>query len=692
MLIDASTAGALGLIVFGAFVVWSQLKRRMPPSAIQSSTATLQAIPPGLPLQRPKTQMQIQCATDLLVNTGTLGEVEKIRTRLGLSPANFERDVVPLLHRLTEYVQYLPASESHHHAHPGGLLQHTLEVAAHALALRQGYKLPLGASPEDQIRLSAVWSYGVLIAALLHDIGKPVADVVVQLYGQNIHVPVARWSGLAGSMVQAAETPGTTAITHYTVAFPTERDYQAHQRLPLMLLHALLSPSSMQWLATDANLMQELMAYLEGETATSEKPSAIRDIITRADSLSVATNLAQGSRIRFSTARSVPLIERLMKGLRTLLSEGLLAINRPGAAVFVDPDGVHLWIVAGVAADQTRKLLEQREEKIAGAAGLPTDNTRFFDTWAEYGSLVQPDKAFGKGSVWWVRIEIEDWSQVLTVLKFPLDKLFAAGQPRPAALQGCITPVDPKTDRKTNSDADAVHQLQPADTERSEAVFSDESTQTIPVTMEATSWNNAPVPAQIGASEAGPEFLDEAETATMSPHVRSHLGQAVQAMPNGVAAPKALFKNPRVKPQPNADSFMAWVQNGLGTGEVNFNESDAVVHFVKEGMLLVTPRAFRIYLESTPFIGSIGASKDELRALQTEIQKAGYIARNSSDKSSFHYWQVQQGDGEPGAVITTYLVPNPQAYIRPVPAPNELLKRCDAPPKRLPPKNPHPSV
>ncbi len=711
MLIDtATTLGACALIAVGAFVVHSQLRRGkgqapVPPSPVVAALnqLTLQ--------QRPKAQMPILQAPQLLANTGTVGELEKIRTRLGLSPVNFERDVLVLIHNLAEYVQYLPASESHHHAHPGGLLQHTLEVAAHALALRQGYKLPLGASPEDQIRLSAVWSYGVLVAALLHDIGKPVADVVVQLYGQNIHAPLRQWSGLAGSMVDAAQNSTTLPFTHYTVAFPVERDYQAHQRLPLMLLHALVPSSSLQWLASDPALMQELMLYLEG-TQALDRPSAIRDIVTRADSLSVAGNLATGSRIRFTSARSVPLIERLMKGLRALLSEGMLALNRPGAAGFVDPDGEHMWMVAGVAADQTRKLLEQREDKATGAAGLPADNTRFFDTWAEYGALVQPDKAFGKGSVWWVRIEIEDWSQILTVLKFPLHRLYADGQPRPDALPpGSVTPVDPKTQRK-NAAVNADEVSSPTVSGDAAAVYSPDSPETNEAT-EATEANEATeatapdVPAQEIAATEQPavcteidsneppsdltpeEFLEESDTATRGTRI-SAPGRAVQVMPRHPrqeAPPKAMYRSPGAMVRENADAFMAWVQIGLGTGDLNFNESDAVIHFVDEGMLLVTPRAFKLYLETNKFVGSIGASKDELRALQNEMQKSGYIAKQEGG-SSFVFWQVRQGDGEPGAVITTYLIPNPQAYIRPVPAPNELLQRCEAPPRKTTPLKP----
>lgn len=44
--------------------------------------------------------------------------------------------------RFARYVQLLPASESHHHAFAGGLLDHTLEVLVEALKQRRAVMLP----------------------------------------------------------------------------------------------------------------------------------------------------------------------------------------------------------------------------------------------------------------------------------------------------------------------------------------------------------------------------------------------------------------------------------------------------------------------------------------------------------------------------------------------------------------------
>ena len=674
----------------GGLVLW-QTKRQVEKTSPTVKNTLPQVVASTAPVaRRPARQMPIQTSAQLLAQAECQGMVEQIRTRLGLTPENYARDVAPLIANFVEFVQLLPASQSHHHAQPGGLVQHTLEVASHSLALREGYKLPKGTVPEEQIRLGPVWTFGLLVAALLHDIGKPVADVVVTLYGSDPNKPLKTWSGLAGSMRL------TQDATHYTVDFPDVSDYGAHQRLPTSLLHAMVPAGALQWLSTDPLLFKELLNYLDGGATDG----VLKEIITKADQLSVSENLKSGTRIRFAASNSTPLIERLMAGLRAVLAEGHMAINRPGAAAFVDPDGQHIWLVAGAAADQVRQLLSSREVKPGKSAGIPTDNTRLFDTWNEYGALIQPPKEYGKGSVWWARIEIDEWTHVLTLLKFPIELVYPSEAKRPAPLVGSITPVEPSTPRseqETSTSTQEAAQQAPSTMEQSVADVTIQTPST--ATDDSESWMTiAPdTPTeQVDASESPPppspspatptieepEFLDEGESAGAAIETKGRQPtKAVQALTPTNKQPKALYRMPGAIARPNADKFVGWIQQGLGTGSLSYNEADSLVHFVPEGMAILTPKAFKVYLEENSFEGSTGTSIDPLRALQNEIQKAGYLAVNKevSPPSKFHYYQTQRADGKRGAVITTYLIPNPQAYVRPVPAHNPLLAKADKP-------------
>ena len=706
MSMETVLAGASLVSGAGLMGWWWWRSRRAEASAPIAQAVAAKVKPPGMDANRPPSQIPILDAVALFGRTQNNGMIARIQQFTALNQQNFDTDVMPLLNVFAEFVQLLPASESHHHAHPGGLLTHTLEVASHALCLRQGQKLPLGATPEEQMRLAPVWSYGVLVAALLHDIGKPITDVVVELYGANVNQSAGRWNGLAGGMRQAA---ARFEATHYTVDFPAARgDYAQHKRLPATMLHAFVPESGLQWLSTDPQLMAELMEYLSGEEVGQGKTSAIRKLVTEADSLSVSENLMSGSRTRFATARHKPLIERLMEGLRAVVQEEHLAVNRAGAPMFIDPDGQHAWIVSKIAADKTRELLDQRETRAEGSAGLPTDNERFFDTWAEYGALVQTPE---RKAVWKVRISIGDWNTALTVLKFPVDQLWKPDMPRPKPLDGAITLIatgaantTPSEDLPTtieesgaansvavdgetgqeNAGADSVDvaTVKPNDSEMSEEAWEKALAK---ATGDGIDLNQPPPsrPALKPAPQPEPDIeflsLDEsASSAVSSAPVAQALTQPVQA------APRALYKskNSGTKaPRPNADAFMAWIQQGLGTGEIGYNDADAFIHFVPEGMAVISPIAMKEYLLTHEFQGEItGATV--VHTLQREIEKSGYVQKIR--QSNFHKYRTTRRDGKPGATINCYLIPNPETFIRPVPAPNEALTRCEPESKEKP--------
>jgi hypothetical protein len=146
----------------------------------------------------------------------------------------------------------------------------------------------------------------------------------------------------------------------------------------------------------------------------------------------VRRNLRHGPRTRFASARVVPLIERLMQALRRMLMQGgALSLNRKGAHGWVYDGAV--WFVCARIADDVRAYLEQNES----AEALPPKdkNDRLFDVWQDYGAIeTNPDTG---GAVWTVIVECDGWtSPPLTVLKFPLQRLFAAPADYPAPLKG----------------------------------------------------------------------------------------------------------------------------------------------------------------------------------------------------------------------------------------------------------------
>ena len=80
-----------------------------------------------------------------------------------------------LLDRFAVTVGDLPASAAHHHAEPGGLYRHSLEVALKALEEFEG-NMKMEQRPDGSVdsfrssRNRSRWQYATFIAALCHDL------------------------------------------------------------------------------------------------------------------------------------------------------------------------------------------------------------------------------------------------------------------------------------------------------------------------------------------------------------------------------------------------------------------------------------------------------------------------------------------------------------------------------------------
>ena len=82
---------------------------------------------------------------ELIYELGLAPSIALIKTNLGFSNENWKKDALPLIHNIIRFAQRLPASESHHHAGDGGLIKHTLDVAAMSLLASNAKSWPPGA-------------------------------------------------------------------------------------------------------------------------------------------------------------------------------------------------------------------------------------------------------------------------------------------------------------------------------------------------------------------------------------------------------------------------------------------------------------------------------------------------------------------------------------------------------------------
>jgi hypothetical protein len=324
-----------------------------------------------------------------------------------------------------------------------------------------------------------------------------------------------------------------------------------------------------------------------------------------------------------------------------------LPLNRDGAAGWVADDAV--WFVSKRLADEVRRFMQAH-----GDHAVPGNdkNDRLFDVWQEYGALV-PNPVTG-GAVWRARVEGPDYAHELTLLRFPLTRLWPDAARFPPAMQGSIvilpTPDtasdprggerEPESESKTANDATKIES--PLHALRIESVSGDPT-------------------ADLTTSEACP------------PIARSSL----QPVSPAIGPLPRLHQGPVRRPSTLALEFMAWLQSGVADGSMLYNESGALVHFVAEGLFLVSPGVFRDYARTHPAARNTerSAPKDwPGKAVQKAVCGAGWNRKGPRNKSVLTY-QVVSRKGASGKTLNGVVVLQPERFFDPVPPANPHLQR-----------------
>lgn len=442
-------------------------------------------------------------------------QLAAIRQLVGVPRAHWEAFYATVFEAYAGFVQQLPASEAHHHAGPGGMLAHGLEVVREALKLRRGRLLPSGAAAEELAARQDLWTYATATAALLHDIGKPVTDQRVRLYDQQGR-ELGQWDPWAG--------PLSLGGNWYRVAFVRERRYRFHEQVPPLLVRFILPQRGLSWLASDADVFAAWLAAISGD---ADQAGVLGELVHQADGLSVVSDLT-GSPTRVPTARRKPLSARLLTGLRYLLDQDALPLNRPGAAGWrLDDD---LWLVSKRVLDSLREHLNQE-----GQEGVPTRNDRLMDELQQHGLLTPT----GDRAVWTVLVTTGDWSQQLTVLRFPVQTLWPDPDARPPVFDGAVTPVGDKPNGTAQEDR------------------------------------------QGSSEQASPQDQSSADSANEgNPYI------------NSIGDTPVISTDAPEDDDPGR-GFLHWLKEGLASGTLAINTVHARVHTVPDGLLLVSPGIFK---------------------------------------------------------------------------------------------------
>lgn len=372
--------------------------------------------PPSEPI--PESYTPVESAHTLLQLDHRCQLLARIWELTALSHTQFNQLYLNPIQRYAQWVQQLPASETHHHAYLGGMLDHGLELIAFSLKLRQSYLLPTGAAPEDQAAQADAWSAGIAYGALLHDIGKIAVDLRIERQDGSLWHP---WHG-------PLDQP-------YRFRYAKGRDYKLHGAAAGLFYTRVLDRDILDWLSTFPALWGNLLHLLAGQY---EHAGILGELVIQADRASTAQNLG-GNPGKALQAPLHSLQHHLIRGLRHLVQHEL-KLNQPGAAGWLTQEA--LWLVSKSVTDKLRAhLLSQAID------GIPSSNTALFDELQSHG-LVEPTPE-GK-AIWTASVEMENWRQTFTFLRIQ-PALIWGSDDRPELFRGTVNIA---TD-------EATHQSQP---------------------------------------------------------------------------------------------------------------------------------------------------------------------------------------------------------------------------------------
>ncbi|VFR45349.1 Pyruvate/2-oxoglutarate dehydrogenase complex, dihydrolipoamide acyltransferase (E2) component, and related enzymes [plant metagenome] len=611
----------------------SLFQRKRPPVAAPS---------PAPATDLPKGLLRPESAASLLATPRRQKLLEHIWQRTSLSRRQFATLYRTPLERYAELVQQFPASESHHHAYPGGMLDHGLEIVAYALKLRQSHLLPIGASPEDQAAQAEAWTAAVAYAALLHDIGKVAVDLQVELADGSL------WHPWHGPLHQP-----------YRFRYREDREYRLHSAATGLLYRQLLDGPLLDWLSGYPSLWAPLLYVLAGQY---EHAGVLGELVVQADRASVAQELG-GDPARAMAAPRHALQRKLLDGLRYLLKEQL-KLNQPEASDgWLTEDA--LWLVSKTVSDKLRAhLLSQ------GIDGIPANNTAVFNVLQDHGML-QPTPD-GK-AVWRATVtSATGWSHSFTLLRLAPALIWESGE-RPTPFAGTVaidtTPADIGANAPATPSADVAQsapegqETPPWEGPRSDAALPT-AAPPVPDVMED-------MLAMVGLDGTSDTGKDEepAEKVPAQPDIPAPTTAAAAASPVPLAPGPA--STPTVA-MPSGEHFMAWLKQGVGTRRLIINDAKALVHTVGDTAYLVSPGVFQRYAQEHPQVVAL-ARQDKQQDWQWVQKRFEKLQLHRKHPNGLNIWTCEVTGPRKSRRLHGYLLDDAGLLFSEIPPNNPYL-------------------
>ncbi|MCF5098762.1 relaxase [Pseudomonas gessardii] len=580
--------------------------------------------------------------------------LENIWQRASLSRSQFVELYRRPLERYAELVQQLPASQNHHHAHPGGMLDHGLEIVAYALKIRQTYLLPIGAPPESQSAQAEAWTAAAAYGALIHDLGKIAVDVHIELEGGKTWHP---WHG-------PINRP-------YRFRYVKGRNYQLHGAAAALIYAQILSSEILDWLSDFPEVWSQLIFVLAGQY---EHAGILGEIIVKADQASVAQELG-GNPARALSAPKQSLQRQLADGLRYLVRD-TFKLNQPDGPSdgWLTQDA--LWLVSKPISDQLRAYLLTQ-----GVEGVPSSNAPFFNMLQDQGVIQTnaQDKAIWKATI----DNGRGWRNTLTLLKLSPALIWNNPNDRPETYTGIVEvevgqPTEEQTENTLNTEPkEATFQPIEPKIAPTEAVTAISSATTRPPPASDPAEIDALL-SLLGSINEPPDNSNNKNSVNVSsanttPSAPESF-QPSQAHESGGVFPETVQG---ADPVPNSpvelgQGFVEWLKKSVASRTLVINDAKALVHTVAGTALLVTPGIFKRYVLEHPQIERL-AKTQQVTAWQLVQRSFEKQKLHRKTQNSLNIWTCDVVGPRKSKQLKGYLLRDPLTIFTEVPFDNTSL-------------------
>ena len=315
-----------------------------------------------------KVQSLIAAKPELLLKSH-YGLIENLYSFSQLDRARFDRLYIALFINIARYVQLLPASEQHHHAYLGGLLEHTIEVAT--FAGRIAGKFLYTSDGEERIsESSALYVFAMVSAAAMHDVGKILTDIdVVVIKGNN----KIRWLPHNGPMAVG---------DRYIFKFSNNRIHGLHEPAGMLLAFSIMPPSAMEWIWQKPIIRNEWIATVGGKAM--EAGGNIGRCVIECDAASTGINMKNAPVVKAAEAQEMTIGTRLP--LQQLALKGIKLAFRDFPP---NTERNPYWVSQEFVACICPRFVET----VRGALGveaqfLPENSSLIYDAMGDAGMLI----------------------------------------------------------------------------------------------------------------------------------------------------------------------------------------------------------------------------------------------------------------------------------------------------------------